>query len=189
MRWGGGLKVAWGFPTGSAVNGSPLSDWTGGQLHFEGSGDLVILRRLVLGANVGFGIGSTGSGYDNACNGDGVSCSALDVDFGVHAEYRFLPDNMINPWVGLGVGYEFLIEHADDGEGDTADETLGGAYVDISGGVDFQAGPFGIGPFLGYRFGTYTSKSFSDSNGDEVDTGVLNNAGHGWFMLGVRGRY
>jgi hypothetical protein len=188
LRWGGGLKVSYGIPGGSAFFGQPLSDISSGMIDFEGAVDLVILRRIVVGANIGIGIGSVGGGLGSGCDVDDASCSVLDFDFGIHGEYRFLPDSWINPWVGAGLEYEILILSESVG-GDDTSASLGGVDVDLSAGVDFQYKNIGGGPFISYRFGSYTSRSATE-NGEDIDNADIAQAeGHDWLMLGLRGRY
>jgi hypothetical protein len=188
LRWGGGLKVSYGIPGGNAFYRQPLSDISSGMIDFEGSVDLVILRRVVVGANIGIGIGSVGSGIGSACDFDDASCSVLDFDFGIHAEYRFLPDSWVNPWVGAGLEYELLLLSESAG-GDDTSASLGGVDVDLSAGVDFQYRNIGGGPFIAYRFGSYTARSATE-NGVDVDSSDIAQAeGHDWLMLGLRGRY
>jgi len=189
MRWGGGLRVSYGIPGGNLYRGESLGDIASGLLHLEGTGDLIILRRIVVGGHVGFGLGAPGEGFSSACNATGTSCDVWDFDIGVHGEYRFLPPpSQVNPWVGLGVSYEVLTLSEDDGVNQTSG-SFGGVDVDLTAGCDFQLGSVGVGPFITYRFGSYTSTSLTVNGADEGSSVIGSTASHDWLMLGLRGRY
>jgi hypothetical protein len=188
MRWGGGLRVSYGFPGGNVYEGQSLGNIASGLLDFEGSGDLIILRRIVLGGHLGVGIGSPGDGVSSGC-ADGASCNVWNFDIGIHGEYRFLPPpSQVNPWIGLGISYEVLTLSEDDGVNQTSG-SFSGIDVDVSAGCDFQLGPVGAGPFIMYRFGSYSSTSLTVDGVDQGSAGIGRTASHDWLSLGLRGRY
>jgi len=188
MRWGGDLRVGYGVPIGNVYENQSLSEIASGLYNIEGAADLIIMRRIVLGAHIGGGIASPGDGFSSACDASGASCTVWNFDVGLNAEFRFLPPpSRINPWVGLGVSYEVL------GVGESNDETnisanFSGVDVDITGGLDFQLGPLGLGPFLTYRFGTYSSTNLT-VNGEQDTADITHTASHSWLLLGLRARY
>jgi hypothetical protein len=135
----------------------------------------------------GYGIVKTS---DTQCSGD-VSCSAYDVRIGVDVQYRFRPKTSVDPWVGLGFGYEWL-HYGLSGGGVTSSQTLRG--LEIPGfqiGVDFEADTnVKLGPFIGYSIGTYAQGTVSSTNAamdQSKSAGIANTASHQWLFLGLRG--
>lgn len=189
MRWGGDLRLGYGVPIGNVFEGQSLSDIASGLYIVEGAADLVILRRIVLGAHIGGGVASPGDGFSSGCNAAGASCSVWNFDVGINGEFRFLPPpSRINPWVGLGVSYEVLgVSESNDENAYSAN--FSGVDVDLTGGCDFQLGPLGLGPFVTYRFGSYSSTNLT-IDGVQSDTGdITHSASHSWLLLGLRARY
>ena len=124
----------------------------------------------------------------DAC-GSGASCSAHDIRFGINAHYHFQPKENVDPWVGIGIGYEWLTVSESSGNvsGDTS--VSGFEFVNLQGGVDFKATPaFRVGPFVSLSFSEYGSASTSLA-GSSTSSDIQNKALHEWFTFGVRGQY
>ncbi|HUJ27500.1 MAG TPA: hypothetical protein VLW85_15855 [Myxococcales bacterium] len=115
-------------------------------------------------------------GFSNNCIAGG-DCGSHGMRFGIEGIYNVAPDSMIQPWVGLGVGYETMSVTFNG-----ADSSYKGLeLVNIQLGADFAASKqFSIGPFVSYSlFGKFTSQ---DQNGVSNDI----SAGHNWLQLGLK---
>jgi hypothetical protein len=67
-------------------------------------------------------------------------------------------------------------------------------FINLHGGLDFNLSPgFGLGPFLSFSVGQYSSTSTSCSGsctGLTAESGdVADKAVHQWLLLGVRGTF
>lgn len=153
---------------------------------------------LTLGIYGQVGVGGTG----DACVAD---CEWSDIRFGVSGELRLLPGAVVDPWIGLGLGYESLsyrtlasVMVTDEmGQQDSVavriTERFAGPELLLHGGVDFQVeDALRVGPFVALSLGQYTTDSFDCQpnspecpSGSSVDGGAL----HGWLSVGVRGAY
>lgn len=111
-------------------------------------------------------------GYGGTCVGGGPAGLTYTWHFGMELAIHFLPDRWVNPWFGLGGGFEVL--HTPN-----SDATIFGAEViPLMGGVDFRLAPgFGLGPYVALSAGQY-----SLVNGDDV----RDKAWHGWATVGMR---
>src|SRR5207244_10498554 len=107
---------------------------------------------------------------------DGASCSSSGMRFGIEALYNFMPDAPVQPWAGLGVGYE-LFNRSRFG-----DETYKGfELLNVQIGLDFPVGKMTIGPFASYQlFGKYGSFSASG-----VSNNINDYTGHSWLQVGL----
>ena len=173
------------MPVGDAFSGQSLGDLAGGLYHLGWQSDLVIFRRVAIGGHLGLGWAAVGDGLSSACGANDESCDVINFDIGAHVEYRILPDNMINPWVGLGVTWEdlILLSGASDGSA-----SFNGTDVDISAGADLEKGYLGYGAFVDVRFGKYSSTG-SDFDGAVASSDLTRTTTHAWIMLGLRARY
>jgi hypothetical protein len=138
----------------------------------------------------GFGLVNTSN---NACALDGVSCSAYDVRVGVNAQLHFRAKASVDPWVGLGFGYEWMHQSA-SGPGGSKSQTLRGfELIGLQVGTDFEADKgFKVGPFIGYSFGKFSSGSVSQKDAfvnASRTLGIANTALHEWLVLGLRGTF
>jgi hypothetical protein len=150
---------------------------------------------LVLGVYGMFGLvlPKSGAASDPLGGGcpEGLDCFAIGLRFGVQAQYRFRPGAALDPWLGLGLGYEWITSHV---EGrvfgipiDVVTDHSGPELLHLQGGVDFQLAPtLGLGPFASVSAMQYTSCS-ATLDGDDSECRLPDKAWHGWLVLGVRG--
>jgi hypothetical protein len=153
---------------------------------------------LTLGLYAQVGVGGTG----DACLAD---CDWSDIRFGLSGELRLAPGALVDPWLGVGFGYEALSYRTlfnatiTDEAGEQrnvsirATERFVGPELLLHGGVDFQVeDALRVGPFAAVSLGQYTSDSFDCTpdnpvcpSGNSIDGAAL----HGWISFGVRGAY
>lgn len=148
------------------------------------------------------------SGYKvirNAVN----DCSALSYRVGVQLLYYPSPDANWSPFLGVGIGYEWL--HASrndslsykssDGSASSYSGTASSTYkgvelLQIQAGLMKNMGALSVGPFVGlslgmylYNSGTATGTSGGVTMSREVDTTLSDPTVHEWLTFGVRGTY
>jgi hypothetical protein len=191
LRFGGSTNFSIGLPTGSMYSGSSLGDSVSSMFQLEGSADLIVMERVILGFNLGLGYLPSGDEFEAGCRADGGSCFALNINFGAHAEALLLPPHSpFVPWVGLEAGIEDLLLSESVGSQSSTASFAGNQY-EIRAGLDLsvrgaQRGWWG--PFIAYRYGKYTAGGLSN---DTTDTSfdIANPASHGFLFVGLRGRY
>jgi hypothetical protein len=141
-----------------------------------------LVPSLMLGvyAQYGFISGKSGAGC-GGCTND----AAHDVSFGVQAQYHFLPSGPIDPWLGLGVGYEYASQNATPplnnlgGPVEAQVTYRGPQLLNLQGGVNFKVnGALELGPFLSFSVAEFTNESGA-SIGDK--------ALHEWLSIGIKG--
>ena len=180
-----------------AAYGVPLGDIVG-----DGSGGATKLSDLFSGGipiqlDVGYrftpafygGIfGSYAFLFPTNCDPT-ASCSGHDFRLGLDVQLHAAPDAPVDPWLGLGVGYEWLALSVASG-GQSQDATLRGfEFGNVQVGVDFAASPgFHIGPFASISLAKYTDSStsgvFGTASGSLSDTKV-----HEWLLFGLRATF
>lgn len=197
-----GLRLGFGLPLGKAGQ-----DAFGAERDL---GDLASWRApiwvdvgysfgsLTLGAYVQLGVGGVG----DACAAD---CDWSDIRFGVEGELRLARGAVVDPWLGLGLGYEALsfrtlaATTVPDATGTPstvnvrAAERFLGPEAMVQGGVDFQVDDaLRVGPYAVFSAGQYVTDSYNctpDSplcpRGSSVDGGAF----HAWVSFGLRGAY
>jgi outer membrane protein len=105
------------------------------------------------------------------------SCSAGDVRLGLEVNYHFRPLAVVDPWVGLGAGWELLHFSGPAGSVDFN----GAELANLTGGVDFKIAPaLGVGPFVTLSAGEFTRYPRADLVGKAV---------HFWLTFGLRSAF
>lgn len=152
-----------------------------------------------VGAYAQVGVGGNG----DACAGE---CDWADLRIGAQGQWRFAPGSSVNPWLGVGLGYEWLsfrtlvrVPVPDPGPDDpdaipvrTA-ELLGGPELLLQGGLDFRVeDSFSVGPYASATVGQYVTDELKC---DPPDLGcpevpAIDGSGfHSWLGVGLRGTY
>jgi hypothetical protein len=101
----------------------------------------------------------------------------------------------VNPWVGYGLGLEWMQTSREDFLADLVEDTtsFGVTYAQLSAGVDWRRRDVGFGPLVelavGEFFRTTTELGPNGGSDDEVRSSVYrirDRALHAWLMLGLR---
>jgi hypothetical protein len=179
-----GFRAGAALPLGDADNASKLKDVLTVNLPLWFDAGYRISPRVYVGAYFQYGVLSVGDKVSTACSVTGGDCFAYDLQTGIMAAFHILPDKKFDPWVGLGIGYEWASIRG-VGPGDTNEKLSGLQFVNLQLGGDYKATPtFGFGPFVSMSFGSYSSESV----GENTPPG-FSSALHEWFTFGVRGVY
>lgn len=185
VRTSGYSSLNMGFPMGSITSSAPLSDMAGRAFRLEGGPELMIARHVVMGFNVAAGLVAVGDNLDATCRSHNVSCHGAILNAGAHLEFLLAPaGSPVVPWIGVEAGYELLALSVSDGTS-SADASFAGNQFEIRAGLDFHVREQGgWGPFVAYQSGKYTSVEITGSSSMEIP----NQSGHGWLLVGLRGR-
>lgn len=116
----------------------------------------------------------------------GTGCSGSDQRLGVEVLYHFTPRAQFDPWVGLGLGYEWA--NWSTGAGDFGARGL--EVLNLQLGADFRVSPpMRVGPFLMVTIGRYGTLTDSIPGQTVItDIGPAMRT-HGWLQIGVKGTY
>lgn len=183
-----GLRLGYGIPMGKAAGGADggnLSDGISGQIPIQLDLGYMVTPNLMLGLYGQYSFGMLGKQVSDSCDANQVDCSASGIRVGVQGQYHFSPSEAINPWLGLGIGYEWnTISMSSNGV--SADSKYSGfEFATLQGGADFRVLPnLGVGPFVSFSLGEFSSAS---ALGRDVD--IQEKAIHEWLTLGVRGAF
>ncbi|MFO0571686.1 MAG: hypothetical protein U0263_42205 [Polyangiaceae bacterium] len=149
---------------------------------------------IYLGGYAGLWTGAEGDDVytGGLCNGGSlhdVDCNTESTRLGLEIQYHFIPDGLVNPWLGYGLAYEWAQENIDDHIGQRTERSSveGMQYGRFQGGIDFRFGKvFGLGLYLQSEIGRYT-RATTEINGQETHSGGIDRTAiHGWFGSGVR---
>lgn len=127
-------------------------------------------------------------------NGDfclpGRDCSASDVRFGVDMQLHFSPYAQIDPWVGIGIGMEFLhVKAFDPSVNDISDFSWAGLELPLlEAGLDLALSPRAtLGPYVAWSIGQFTRYGVSTPGFADISGHIQDHAIHTWFQIGVKG--
>jgi hypothetical protein len=192
-----GIRAGVGLPLGDMTGaGADLSDNVSVQIPLQLDVGVRLFSSLFLGGYVQYGFAIVADEYPT-CSGTGaveVDCSGHDVRLGIEAMYHFMPRGSLDPWIGLGFGYEWLTITNQSGSLEVSSTFSGFEFMDLQFGLDIAlAKHFHLGPFLSFSLAQFSDASIECSGASactaagglfgEIDDTAL----HEWLMLGVRG--
>jgi hypothetical protein len=183
-----GLRSGYGLPIGDAVQNGKMSDLISGMIPFWADVGYRIDPNWYVGGFYQFGLGFVPTSLSTAgCNVTGVSCSIMEHRFGLNVHYHFLPDQNLDPWVGIGAGYEIYRLSA-SAQGLTASASFSGfEFGNAQLGLDYKVSrAFGIGPFVMITIAQYSNASASVA-GQDIPVPAFNKTIHEWLIFGLRG--
>lgn len=213
-----GLGTGLALPFGNADSGASLFD-TGGQAPNSGlqvrDGTMsgLVSYRVPLVLDAGYRVSPTwylgaraeaATGWFGTECPDIAKCSWTDARFGALAKYHFAPTSHTDPWLGIGLGWEWLRSSASfllppevtglqSNQGVTAKQTIGGPLLELLGGLAFDWGQhIHAGPFASAAVGRYVRSSFdcpSAALGCPAPSWIDDGAFHAWLSLGISGTH
>lgn len=177
-----GLRVGYAAAIGDASKDTPMDEVAKAQLPIQLDVLWRFTDRFALGPYFSYGFGVLGNDVADDCDRLGADCSVATLRVGVQGTY-VLPQlaNRLLPWLGAGIGYEWVRASVSAGAFDTTQSVSGWELFNLQAGADFTLGStkFAMGPYGVFSFGRYSSV---DGNA------VAEKAWHEWLHLGVRGK-
>ncbi|HEU5478343.1 MAG TPA: outer membrane beta-barrel protein, partial [Candidatus Tumulicola sp.] len=150
-----GLRAGYAIPLGDAAGGNPstsLSNIYSGMIPIQVDAGYRFTPNMMVGAYFAYGITMLNTGNGSllqGCSQSGVSCSGSNLMFGAQFHYHLMPDQTIDPWAGIGIGYE-IASISESAGGQSAGESFSGfQFVNLQVGGDYKVMPnLGVGPFV-----------------------------------------
>jgi len=182
-----GVRAGYGVPLGTAGDNNSFSDGIKGMIPFWADVGYRIDSNWYLGGFFQFGLGFVGNKI-LGCNVPGISCSVNDLRFGLNIHYHILPNQTLDPWVGIGAGYEIVNISASTQGASASLSTRGWEFGNAQLGLDYKfSSSFGAGPFVTFTVAQFSDQSASVNGQDVPGAGIMNKAIHEWLIFGLRG--
>ncbi len=197
-----GLRFAYAHPIGEAAKDADIDDVTRGVLKGQLDLDYGIDPHIVVGVYFAPGGGLLSKPLKRLCHMTvaGITidadCKVLSMEAGLAAFYRFLPQHLINPWLGANLGLEWLRFSLEEQGVEGKFAYLGLAFG-VSVGADVQLGSFAFGPYFSPQFSRFMRANSKldapigmgdDDDGDQSGK-IDRQAFHYWLNFGLRARY
>jgi len=170
-----GLRTGYGLPFGKTTGSGPTPTTTNGANTQSENGAAAlgdsVKGQVPLGLDIGYritpawyagvylnyGFTSLAENFDEICSQNGISCAAHSARVGVNVHYHFLPAAKLDPWVGLGFGYELLGYKISGPDSDAGALLRGWELVNLQVGADYRvARGLRIGPVATFTLAQYS---------------------------------
>lgn len=197
-----GLRTGFSLPAGDVGNGVGLRDISSWEAPVWADLGARFGEPLFLGLYGATGIGSAASGCEDdakAATGgtaEEIACSYNDLHFGVQGQLHLGGRGDFDPWLGAGIGWEWLTNRAKFSTGGAAagfsqpsiTQRYQGPELLLQGGLDLHAfEDVFLGPFLSAQFGRFSSLESECSEGLQCTGNSIDESGvHSWITLGIR---
>src|SRR5947209_2774237 len=168
-----GLRVGYTVPFGDVAG-----DGTGGSLAMKDSFSGGVPLQIDLGYRftpaVSAGVyGGYGFLIPTNCP-DTSECSGHNFRLGIGLQFHLAPEAGLDPWIGVGAGYEWLnLKVSSQGQSQDLD-VRGFEFGHVDLGADFAVAPgFKFGPFASFSIGQYdkasTGGALGSASGDVAE--------------------
>jgi len=119
----------------------------------------------------------------------GVTCDGSDQRFGIDLQYHLRPHEFLDPWIGVGLGWETTQLNLATSQGDVSSFQAWGPTADLQLGADLRFShriPFG--PFVDASISEFNTETSYDANRNGSPVAYSGKV-HGWLTLGVRAQF
>lgn len=182
-----GIRAGIGVPLGEVQDGSDLDDVASLQIPLQLDVGVRLFSKWFLGVYVQYGIGVVSDDVA-VCEPDNIDCSASDVRLGIQAHYHFMPRNSLDPWLGLGFGYEWATLSGEGGGLEASWTVSGFEFFSLQFGLDIEVSKHvRVGPFLSFSLAQYDDSEVEGGFGVFGD--IEDKSLHEWLMIGVRAAF
>jgi len=115
----------------------------------------------------------------------GFSCSGMDTRLGIMVAYHLFPTELVDPYIGIGTGYEILETRRSVGTTSVDITARGFELINGDLGADVRIGrSWRVGPVVSGSVARYTSVAVNGIYSTDFTTLL-----HAWAMVGVRGAF
>jgi len=193
-----GLGLGYTVPFGKLVEGVSLNDWFSDQVPLGLDAGYLVTPHLLLSVYGQYGFMSP-RGNQRPCRSE-TKCSGHAFGVGVQVQYHTTTSELLDPWVGFGVGYEQLTHSVLASFYDPTEQQVrsngweqrvnGIELAKLQAGLNFRvAKAVAFGPFLSYSLGEFlTETQTAFWNDSQTSTsGNLDPALHEWLTVGMKG--
>jgi opacity protein-like surface antigen len=181
------VRVGYAVPFGDidGDSGDSLSGTFSGAVPFVLEAGYRFDRHFTLGPYFQYALAQVKNGAGGLC-GNGVDCSGSIIRLGLEALYHLDMGSAFVPWVGLGVGYEWMNIDISAGGTNGSGSANGWDFLTLQLGGDIYVAPqFAVGPFVSFSIARYGRQSVSAGN-TNTSSDISNPAVHEWLQFGAR---
>jgi hypothetical protein len=184
-----GLRLGVGFPAGKVGSGpglanSNLSDTVDAMIPLAVDAGYRFNDTFYLGLSGQFGFGFVNTDSNPICT-QGLDCSVTVTRIGLNLHLHLAPGQSFDPWLGVGVGYEWFDVSVSAGGASGGLTASGYEFANFQLGGDIAATPnCALGPFLSVSLGEYGN--ISTSGAYQTDQALVDKNLHAWIVFGVR---
>ena len=176
-----GLRLSYALPMGTVDGNDKLGDGVSSLIPLQVDALYRMNGQYAIGGYASYGFSFI---KDSFC-GYGASCSGSVLRVGVEGILRLAVPGRFIPWVGAGIGYEWLKIKSSSGVSARTVTLSGFELITLQGGGELlTSSDLSVGPFVSLSFGQYRS---STANG--YDSGLSDRGFHEWFQIGIRGLF
>lgn len=193
-----GVRSGYAFSAGRLgappnSNDRDLGDFVTGQIPLWLDLGYRLNSDFYLGGYFQYGFGFVNDDDQSLCRNANVDCSASDIRLGVMGRYALGSLGPTTPWVGLGLGYEWVklsVHQSVLGSTTTDSSSSGFEIANLQVGADYAVtSRVAVAPFVSVSFGQYRSsstKTVIGSTTTTLDQDYDKKSLHEWILIGAR---
>lgn len=178
-----GLRLGYELASGQASSGTPMTEVAKADIPLQLDATWRFGPHFSTGLYFAYGFTRLASSVADRCDALGADCSVSRMRTGIQAAWAFTDvSRRFAPWLGLGIGYEWLKEDATLQGRSGVQHVSGWEFLDFQGGVDVVTyRKASVGLYLDWSPAAFFTRLDGSS--------ITKKAAHQWFGVGVRGTF
>jgi hypothetical protein len=186
-----GLRLGWGFPFGNRAKVAGATESMGPSANFSGMAPIWLdagyrINKLVYVGGY-FQYGFLFVSKEHGCPAPLTSCHAHDIRGGAGVHFHLMPFHAVDPWLGIGWGYEASSTTFEEQAQSTTRTNGGIEFVNAQVGLDVHP-LFGFewGPFASFSLGEYSTETQTPPFGATETYALQEKTFHYFLVIGMR---
>jgi outer membrane protein W len=176
-----GLRLGYALASGEASSGTEMSEVAKADVPLQLDATWRFGPHFSAGLYFAYGFTRLDASVADRCDALGADCSVSRMRTGIQAAWAFTDvSQRFAPWLGLGIGYEWMKEDASLQGRSGVQHLSGWELLDFQGGVDVVTyRKLALGPYVDWSpLGWFTRLDGSS---------IVKKSMHQWLGFGVRG--
>ena len=178
-----GLRLGYAIASGEASDGTPMTEVAKADLPLQLDASWRFGPHFSTGLYFSYGFTRLDASVADHCDAIGADCSVSRIRAGIQAAWAFTDwSQRYAPWIGLGIGYEWIKESASL-QGESGVQHLSGwELLDLQAGLDVVTyRKLAVGPYVDWSPLAWFNRLDGSS--------IVKKGFHQWFGFGVRGTF
>jgi outer membrane protein W len=182
-----GLRGGYGWATGDYVVGHSMDELVSSEIPVTLELGYQLWDHLTLGAYGQYVFGTVASAQASDCATVASECSIVGYRTGLQVLVDLWPTGTVDPWLGVGIGYEWLAYEQDYGYAISKLTFRGWNWIVLQAGADVRVTPWlAVGPYVSYGTGVFSTEVEDIPPAGTNEITFADTSEHGWLEAGVR---
>jgi outer membrane protein W len=181
-----GLRAGYGWPFGEYEAGHPMDEYITSEIPITLEVNYRAWEHVSLGVYGAYAFGTVPQGLQDDYAAFGRTASIASWRVGAQVIVDLWPGATVDPWAGLGIGYQWMMFDVKSDTGTSGLTYRGFDWIVVQAGADVRIAEWlAVGPYVAFTTGVFGDVDLDFPTGSGSNE-VTDTAEHEWLDVGVR---